>query len=413
MLQISYRGLVTTELWWAHVVPFSFLFLVWLILFYVLDFYDLTASFFDATFWGRLVIALVSFFLSGVTFFYLFVLTDITPKTNLLIVIILFGICASFWRVFFLKIISHMTPLRIWIYGADVQDELHQVIQSHQPYGFASVINADPDNDFSTTLSSHRIHAVVLPEGAFLDPTIIQAFYKSLHLGVRFFDRAQAHELFARRIPLSVIDHTWFIRHIHEREHGFYLFCKRIFDIFFSFAFMIVTSPLWFLIMFAIKIDETCGTIFYSQKRVGKSGRVFDIFKFRTMTKDAEKFGVQWAQKNDPRVTRVGKFLRFTHLDELPQLINVLRGDLSLVGPRPERPEFVDRLEQEIPHFHVRHFIQPGVTGWAQIRYRKTNNILDARTKLEYDLYYIKNRSLPLDFLILLKTAQFFFRSGE
>ena len=128
------------------------------------------------------------------------------------------------------------------------------------------------------------------------------------------------------------------------------------------------------------------------------------------MVPNAEKNGPLWAEKNDPRITKVGKILRRTHLDELPQMINVLKGDISLVGPRPERPEFVEKLEKEIPYYHLRHIVKPGFTGWAQIKFRYARSVIDSLEKFEYDLYYIKNRSLLLDIYILLKTFGLFFR---
>jgi exopolysaccharide biosynthesis polyprenyl glycosylphosphotransferase len=149
---------------------------------------------------------------------------------------------------------------------------------------------------------------------------------------------------------------------------------------------------------------ESPGPIFYSQERVGKGGRVFHILKLRSMETDAEKEGPQWATKGDARVTRVGKILRKTRLDELPQFVNILRGDMSLVGPRPERPFFVDQLAEEIPFYRTRHVVRPGATGWAQIRYPYGSTIQDALMKLQYDLYYIRHQSLALDLLIMVRT---------
>jgi lipopolysaccharide/colanic/teichoic acid biosynthesis glycosyltransferase len=152
---------------------------------------------------------------------------------------------------------------------------------------------------------------------------------------------------------------------------------------------------------------ETGRPILYRQKRVGEYGQVFEILKFRSMFVDAEKDGVpRWATKNDDRITRVGKFLRLTRIDELPQLLNVLRGDMSFVGPRPERPPFVNELSRKVPFYASRHSVKPGITGWAQIRYPYGASVDDAVQKLQFDLYYVKNHSLFLDLVILLQTAQ-------
>ena len=159
----------------------------------------------------------------------------------------------------------------------------------------------------------------------------------------------------------------------------------------------VVAVAIWF---------ESGGPIFYSQVRVGRGGTTFDVFKFRTMIRDAEGTGpARWTAPNDPRVTRVGRFLRRTRLDELPQAINVLRGEMSLVGPRPERPEFVEFLERQVPFYRTRLIVKPGVTGWAQVNHPYGDSVEDARAKLEYDLYYIKHRSILFDLRIVLRTV--------
>ena len=163
------------------------------------------------------------------------------------------------------------------------------------------------------------------------------------------------------------------------------------------------------LIIIAILIKLTSpGSAFFSQKRVGKNGTEFIIYKFRTMRIDAEKDGPQWANyQNDDRATWLGKILRRSHLDELPQLYNIIKGELSFVGPRPERPEFVTKLQKELPYYDLRHLAKPGITGWAQINFRYAASATDAYQKLQYDIYYIKNNSPLLDFLIILKTLKF------
>lgn len=179
---------------------------------------------------------------------------------------------------------------------------------------------------------------------------------------------------------------------------------KRTVDIIVSLMILLVGLPLWILIAAAIKITSK-GPVFYRQQRVGKNGRVFKMLKFRSMVTDAEReTGPQWARRNDPRVTRVGRILRRLHLDEAPQFINVLKGDMSLVGPRPERPYFVEKLSQQIPLYHRRHKVRPGITGWAQIKHTYDQSIDDVRTKLKYDFYYIENMSWRLDLKILLLT---------
>ena len=168
---------------------------------------------------------------------------------------------------------------------------------------------------------------------------------------------------------------------------------------------LLLLSPILPLVCLAIRLSSP-GPIFFRQTRVGLGGRLFQVLKFRTMVTDAESSGAQWAVKNDPRVTKLGMFLRKTRIDEVPQLWNVLRGEMAFVGPRPERPEFIPWLTAEIPYFHLRHLIRPGLTGWAQIRYGYGATLADTREKLEYDLYYIKNMSFGLDLLIMFETIK-------
>ena len=180
---------------------------------------------------------------------------------------------------------------------------------------------------------------------------------------------------------------------------------KRIVDVAAATALLLITSPLVALAAIAIRIDSP-GPVLYRQRRIGRGGEPFDIFKFRSMIADAEPDGARWAGENDARVTRVGHLMREMHIDEIPQALNVLRGEMSFVGPRPERPEFVEILETEIPNYHLRHMVKPGITGWAQINYVYGSSVEDARIKLQYDLHYIKKFSLYRDFIIMLKTVR-------
>lgn len=180
---------------------------------------------------------------------------------------------------------------------------------------------------------------------------------------------------------------------------------KRCFDVAAALSLLVFLAPLLVLAAVAIRLDSR-GPILYRQRRIGRRGREFEIYKFRSMRTDAEKDGARWAAADDDRITRVGRFIRRTRIDEIPQAINILRGEMSFVGPRPERPEFVRLLEKEIPHYHERHLVKPGITGWAQVKHEYTASVEGARTKLTYDLFYIKHFSLLLDFLIVLMTVR-------
>jgi len=208
-------------------------------------------------------------------------------------------------------------------------------------------------------------------------------------------------------LNLAMFDPSWMIfSDGFDNTKKLDLFLKRMFDIFASAILLIVSIPILLLTAIAVKLTSK-GPIFYRQERMGLMGRTFEVLKFRSMTANAEVDGVpQWAQKNDARVTLVGKFIRKTRIDEIPQIFNVLRGDMSFVGPRPERPYFVEQLTEKIPMFDKRHTVKPGITGWAQLNYPYGASVEDSRRKLEYDLYYIKNYSIFLDLLILVQTIR-------
>jgi sugar transferase (PEP-CTERM system associated) len=223
--------------------------------------------------------------------------------------------------------------------------------------------------------------------------------------GVRVTDYLTFYEREAARIDLDLVQASWLAYSDGFSTSGFSLFIKRAFDVLVSLVFLMLTLPIIALASLAVRLDSA-GPIFYRQERVGLDGKTFMLLKFRSMRVDAEAAGPQWAAMKDSRITRVGEFLRRTRIDEIPQAINVLRGDMSFIGPRPERPFFVESLAKHLPLYHVRHRMKPGITGWAQINYPYGASIADAKEKMSYDLYYLKNYSIVLDVLILLQTAR-------
>lgn len=250
----------------------------------------------------------------------------------------------------------------------------------------------------------HSIDSIVLAITHDIQETTLKAIGDCIELGVMVRNVPQLYEHLSGRIPIEHISHYWFVQELDESNRQIYVLAKRMIDIAFSFVGLLVTALITPVIALLIYIDSP-GSLFYSQVRTGKNNRTFRIYKFRTMVENAEKGGAVWARVSDSRITRVGHFLRRTRLDELPQLYNVIRGDMSLVGPRPERPEFVEDLARHIPFFHRRHMVLPGLTGWAQINFPYGASVDDSKEKLKYDLYYIKNRSVFMDLLIMLRTV--------
>jgi sugar transferase (PEP-CTERM system associated) len=224
--------------------------------------------------------------------------------------------------------------------------------------------------------------------------------------GVKVETAAECLEKRNRKVWIEDLSPEWLIFANGFNPSKVYMGFKRCFDLLLSMTLLIVFSPLMALVAAAIKLDSK-GPAIFSQERVGLLGKRFTLYKFRSMRTDAEKLsGPVWARDNDDRITRLGRFLRKTRLDELPQMFNVLRGDMSFVGPRPERPYFVDLLKEKIRYYDVRHYVKPGITGWAQVMFPYGASVEDSQNKLQYDLYYAKNISLGLDLLVLLKTVK-------
>ena len=224
--------------------------------------------------------------------------------------------------------------------------------------------------------------------------------------GIKVTDAATFFERETCQIRVDSLQPSWLVFGGGFDQSFVRTFMKRTFDLFCSSAILLLTFPIMLVTAVCIYIEDKA-PIFYSQERVGLGGETFRVLKFRSMFNDAEKGGKpQWAAQNDPRVTRVGNFIRKVRIDELPQILNVFKGEMSFVGPRPERPYFVEQLNESVPFYNVRHSIKPGITGWAQVRYGYGASVDDAVQKLQYDLYYVKNNSLFLDLLILIDTLK-------
>jgi exopolysaccharide biosynthesis polyprenyl glycosylphosphotransferase len=262
--------------------------------------------------------------------------------------------------------------------------------------------------DINDLCRRFQVAEVVVAEAATRDPRYQKAALACLRLGCRVTDETTFYETAYGEVPVSHITPSWFLAADLKGQRQEHAVIKRVFDLIVAGFALAASAPIMLLIAIVIRLENR-GPVFYSQTRVGQGGRTFTLHKFRTMWGNAEANGMTWAAPNDPRVTFVGRYLRKLRLDELPQLWNILKGDMSLVGPRPERPEFVGPLATLIPFYDERHLIKPGLTGWAQINYSYGSSIADARRKLQLDLYYIKHTSFELDLIILLRTLGTFF----
>jgi exopolysaccharide biosynthesis polyprenyl glycosylphosphotransferase len=282
-------------------------------------------------------------------------------------------------------------------------------VEGHTPFVVVGAVDDEPEDsarlgsvaELSRIIEEQRPELIVLTDGessAKALDRLLDAPASGLKLvgHAHFFDHAFG------RIPLADLKPTWFMSILHLWQRPYTRFAKRTFDIVCASFVLLVAAPL--MLVAAVLVRLTPGPVIYRQTRVGEGGRQFTMFKFRTMRADAEAPGPAFAQRADPRVTPVGRVLRRAHVDELPQLWNVLKGDMSIVGPRPERPEFIPTLEEAIPFFTRRLLVKPGITGWAQLRHDYASDADGAAEKLSYDLWYLRHRNLVVDLAICVKT---------
>ncbi len=257
--------------------------------------------------------------------------------------------------------------------------------------------------NLSSLCKEHQVDMVIIGAGAVRTAGVLQHCYDVLSLGCVLIDEVSFFEEFYEQIRVDHIDDSWFFSSQVNISRRFPVLVKRFMDVILALTGLILSLPLVPVIWLLVKFTSP-GPVLYTQTRYGQYGREFTIYKFRSMVEGAEPAGEQWATDGDPRVTKVGGFLRKTRLDEIPQLYNILRGDMSFVGPRPERPEIQERIERELPCFYFRLLVPPGLTGLAQIRYKYAASLGEAKEKLQYDLYYIKNWSILLDISIICRT---------
>lgn len=412
-----YNSSYFKESFFNHLKPFSLIFIIWLVVFYLADLYKDKNFRTDPAAIQIFTLTIVINIVASVVLFYLFPgFFKLTPKTNLAIFSLIFGILDFGLRsVLFRIYISSGLRNRLLIIGdSPIINETISFLKLTPQLGYDLVAQINDflgdktERDINKIIASQRVNNIVIQSLLKDDPNIIKAIYKLLSSGIATTDFAAFYEMIFRKLPLDELKEGWFIEKITISRH-FYDFLKRIIDITLSLILGIILLPVSAVIAVLIKLDSS-GPVIYKQERVGINDKSFILFKFRTMMVDQS--GPLWTTKNDRRLTFVGKFLRYTHLDEIPQLYNILRGDISFIGPRPERRELVEFYKQ-LSYYEIRHIIKPGLTGWAQLNYKPSASLEEAKEKLQYDIYYIKNRSFVLDFLIILKTIKYLFFSNQ
>jgi exopolysaccharide biosynthesis polyprenyl glycosylphosphotransferase len=403
----------------SHIFPFSIVFIFWILMFYISNLYNLNLAVNNTRFLKLTLRSLAISSSFSIFFFYLMPWIKIAPKTNMIIYLIIFAILFYFWRRLFNFVLKSYLPKQNFAFiGINNQvKELILFFKKNSHLGLRAKfaysnnreikeLNKTPVvhdiNKINDLIRSKKIETVVLCSDQFEEKEKLRStLLKSLSLKINFIGLANFYEIITGKVPLDAINKTWFLENLSEGNKKFFDIFKRFYDITLGIMFLILTLPFWPLIMIIVKL-ESKGPIFFLSKRTGKNNKVFNLFKFRTMREEGNDR--KMTAVNDPRITRFGKFMRKTRIDEIPQVINILKGDLSFVGPRPERPEFVAKLEEAIPFYKERLLVKPGATGWAVVNEYHSPSIEDSIKKLQFDLFYIKNRSIYLDLTIILKT---------
>ena len=372
--------------------------------------------------------------LFGIIFFYLIPTNNsLTPKT-ILVLNISIGYSLSFvWRLLYNHFIGakglHTNVIFIG-HNSEVQ-ELIDTIQNNLEGGFKIVAVVDPENtikpaDFPffdvyhqikairPAITNHQANLVVIAPHLRYNQLIVNELYELLFWKVHLTNLSSFYEDVTGRIPPSTFSESWFLDNLKNREQPIYDKVRELVDILAGLIIGLGFALIFPFVALAIKFSSR-GPIFYKQERIGQGGKIFYLFKFRSMFAlsadgSAETNGVQFATKGDERITKIGRILRRTRLDEVPQFINLLKRDITLIGPRPERPEIIRKLEEKMIFYSLRHVVKPGLTGWAVIHQNYTDSLEKYLQKLQYDLYYIKNRSLLLDLSILLRTVNLIVR---
>jgi len=407
-LLVRYASVPDGTVWVGHLAPFSILFAIWTLVFFIAGLYEKHTLILKS----RLpsIILRTQIINSGIAviFFYFIPYFNITPKTNLFIDLVFSFAFIYIWRIYFTALFGVRKQEKAFLIGSgNEMKELKKEVNENPKYGLRFISSLDL-NEVNEIDFKEEVLSIVYSEGIStivvdlrnekVGP-ILPHLYNLIFSGVNFIDKYKVYEDIFDKVPLSLVNYNWFLENISSGTHTIYDILKRIMDVFIAILLGAVSLFVYPFVYVAIKLDDG-GTVFFTQDSVGKGGNVIKIVKFRTMNKEARSV----------QITRVGNILRKTRIDEIPQLLNVIKGDLSLVGPRPEIPKLVKQYESEIPYYNIRHLIKPGLSGWAQIHQEKPPKFDigfdETRTKLSYDLYYLKNRSFILDLKIALQTIK-------
>ncbi|MEK7479262.1 MAG: exopolysaccharide biosynthesis polyprenyl glycosylphosphotransferase [Patescibacteria group bacterium] len=393
----------------AHLLPFSLLFLGWLFIFFIADLYSPRVISSSKTLFQRLSTACFFNIVASVFAFYLFgPIFSLTPKTNLFLFALFSFSCIGAWRMFTLRV-SPRGKTRVLFLGASSSvPPLIAHLSNHPHLGYETLLRLERPSaqELQETLSKIAPDLIVFSSDAPPTSPLFRFSRIPLFPSISFLPFQEFYASIFEKISLADIDENWITKCLTRQDRA-YDAIKRLADLLIAAPATLLFLPLMALLAIFVRALSP-GPAVFTQKRMGRGSQAFTLYKFRTMYAGSD--GPLWTEPHDKRVTPFGRFLRFTHLDELPQLFNILRGDISLTGPRPERYELAEEY-RKLPYYDLRHLVKPGLTGWAQINFRPSASLEEAKEKLAYDLYYIAYRSFSLDLILIAKTMRHFFFS--
>jgi len=411
-LALRYWAVPSSALLSQHWVPFSFLFVLWIFVFFVAGLYEKHTLVFKGKLPSLILNTQVANSLLAVVFFYLLPSFGITPKIVLAVYLVVSFLLIIIWRVSIVPHFGFRHRENAILIGAGAEmQELKEEMNGNERYNlkFVSSVNLNQldgiafQEEVVEKIYSESVTSVVIDLKHEKADAILPSLYNLIFSNVRFLDMYKVYEEVFDRVPLSLVGYNWFLENISFSPHTMYDTLKRMMDVAIASALGIVSLIFYPFVFVAIKFEDG-GQVFITQERIGAGNRIIKLWKFRSMRgSDAGK----WVTEGDDRITRVGKFLRRSRIDELPQLWNIIRGDMSLIGPRPDIVAMGKKLADELPYYTVRNLIKPGLSGWAQIKQDiAPQSLEETRERLAYDLYYLKNRSFILDLTIALKTMK-------
>lgn len=391
-----------------HLPHFLVVFLIWLLIFYINGLYNLNLKMRGRKFLFNVLNSVLAASLLSIIYFYLNVQSSIAPKTNLAIFIGAYTILFLIWReIYRLFVYSVIPQNNLAIIGANKYSEnILKELKDRPGAGYQTALifnNPDELENLEKEIGARNIKTIVVCDYFGQNEKMSGILFDCLSYSVNFFNYPDFYELLCGKIPVEAIGPDWFLENLKEGEKNYYNFIKRLSDLVLAALIFLVSLPFWPLIALIIKL-ESRGPIFFRQVRAGRQEKEFKIIKFRSMKEENNDRSL--TEENDRRITRFGNFLRKTRLDEIPQVLNIIKGEMSFIGPRPERPEIIAELEKLIPYYKTRLLIKPGLTGWDQVsgEYHSPSSE-DTLEKLQYDLFYLKQRSLYLDLDIALRTV--------